>query len=271
MPLMARVGASPAAVRRPVVIELVGLPGSGKTTIAACAIEELDAIGYRVAGRRALGNRGRFDTVRVALHHARHPRTVWAALRAAFATKPVSKTRIVHALRLADWAYRLTMRRARRYDIVVLDQAMVQEGWSISLESPCPALGLINAALFRVLRDPGLLIALVHVDVAPDDARQRLAARESHGSRFDAAGPEEVGRLLEAAAPRLHQIVQRAVADCDLVHLRIEATSPPAVTAREVAAFVRSLIEPPARSRHEIVPAVASALAAQIVETGAAR
>jgi hypothetical protein len=187
---------------------------------------------------------------------------LWNALRAALATAPLTRARIRHALRIADWAYRLTMPRLQRYDVIVLDQGVVQEGWSVAVGSARPAIANIVAAASSAIQGAAVPMALAHIELSADAASRRIAKRESGGSRFDGASPSEAKRDLEEAARWLAPIAGGVARDCELAQVRIDARRPVERTSADLVSFIHSLLQPPAAPMTASPAAVATTLGA---------
>lgn len=191
-------------------VELVGIPGSGKSRLARMLAAEL-------------GGRG----VAVAQPQRRYESTVPAGRRltrkavacvAAGATAPVHTTRLVRRLARSgqagpgDVAGRLVQllvardvagRAARRTGVSVVDEGLVQALWSVGLHGDVSA---VLPVLEHGLREP-LADLLVVLQVPEDLALARLSSRSSQHSRIQ--------QLPEAA--RLAELKHGTRLLCDLV------------------------------------------------------
>jgi hypothetical protein len=163
----------------PVVIELAGLPGAGKTSLTT-------AVTTPHVGRRDF-----YWTEAV------FARPDWPVIRAAFrlasAIRPFRFHNLHRALKLV-FALRSYRRSERR--LVIMDQGMVQKLWSLVIETgsyPPQRLEEIVQALAPFAPDH-----LVWVTVPPALAAQRIAGRSGGNSRFDGKAPAVVeARLLQ--------------------------------------------------------------------------
>ncbi len=162
----------------PVVIELAGLPGAGKTSLTT-------AVTTPHVGRRD------FSWTEAVFAHPDWPVTS-AAFRLAAAIRPFRLRNLLRALKLvfALRSYRSSQRR-----LVIMDQGMVQKLWSLVIETgsyPPQRLERIVQVLAPFAPDH-----LVWVTVPPALAARRIAGRSGGNSRFDGKAPAAVEARLQ--------------------------------------------------------------------------
>jgi hypothetical protein len=192
-----------------VIIELCGVPGAGKSTIAQELVSELHRLGEaaslpleEVSPRRSRSRRLRRKLRRAAVEAAGHPlasaRTVGAVMRSR------QPTRRDVAIRSLNWlVFRAAMRRASTTEgFHVIDQGLVQELCSLGFYGD--ARSAIDVA------DPGVvllapdLILVVEVELGLAD--QRLAARPGQESRVEGDGVDR-HRALERQAELVEELL----------------------------------------------------------------
>jgi thymidylate kinase len=188
------------------IIELCGVPGAGKSFIASELVSQLRMHGHaaslpleeispRTARRKRLSRKLR----RAAVEIARHPLdSAWTVRGVVRSGQP---TRRDVAIRSLNWlVLRAALRRARAtVGFNVIDQGLVQELCSLGFAG--------DAESAIDIADPGvkLLAAdlILVVEVSPELADQRLAARPGRESRVEADGVdrrhelERQGRLID--------------------------------------------------------------------------
>jgi hypothetical protein len=190
-----------------VIIELCGVPGSGKSTVAHGLVTELRRRGHaaslpleEVSPRRPRGERLRRKLTRAATEVAGHPRASARTVQAV--RRSHQPTWRAVAIRSLNWlVLRAAMRRASTTPgFHVFDQGIVQELCSLGFAG--------DAAAAIDIADPGAallapdLIVVVESDLGLADLR--LAARPGRESRVEAAGPgrrrelERQAELVEA-------------------------------------------------------------------------
>lgn len=175
---------------RPLIVEFLGLPGSGKTTLArrlaaalieadcACAVPTGEAAGGTAIGRR-LGT-----TAVVAAYIALSPgRAVRDARRIVATQQPgvLDVAKITHTWWHLMARYRDARSRSAQQQIVILDQGIYQALWSIAFRARREALTPHLERLVRAVTGPDVVVDLVVDDAT---ARGRLERRARVTSRL---------------------------------------------------------------------------------------
>lgn len=229
---------------RLLIVELVGLPGSGKTTVATAVARVLAARGIQSLDRRALANggHGRFRAYAdAARYHLSNAGSVAAALQLAWSVRPRARDAAAHALRIADWAHRLARVAAGPHDLVVLDHGVVQTAWSSVLTAVEWDGRALGAAVRHGLESADATYALVHLELDAETALARLRGRVNGRSRLDAMADAEARAVLASGAPKLRQLVDYAVALTGTTSFPTDGTQTVAATTEQVVGFIASL------------------------------
>jgi thymidylate kinase len=225
------------------VIEFLGLPGAGKSTLAERLVRRLQAEGLVLGRREAIG---RLDGGR-AEHYARllaftvaQRRHLSTAMRLAAAVTPVSMLRLRFAAKLATWPYRLSLVHRCHHDTLVLDQGPLQSAWCVLLDGELREESVLRAEVHDLLADGCLTFAFVYVDVAPALAADRIAARGPMAPPFHRDRAETL-RLLTTHRPHLARILEMAEEHVRAPVLRVDGSAPLEQNDVCIAAFVDRL------------------------------
>jgi thymidylate kinase len=193
-----------------VVVELCGLPGAGKTTLADAVVGTLRARGVEAE----VGDRG----VSAAVPRARRLLRKAAAASRVLLADPVDAARVARvlgggqrssrdavALPAQWWVTQWLLRegRRRRTGVVVLEEGALQALWSAGLRSSrTSAAELVATAATSPVPD-----LVVHLDLPTRLAMRRMGARGSRHSRVQHVPDTEQPDLLQAGAVLLEELL----------------------------------------------------------------
>jgi thymidylate kinase len=228
----------------PPVIEFLGLPGAGKSTLARRLLSRLAARGMVCGDLRSIArfkdNRpGHYARlVKFAITRTRHLRP---AAKLAAAVTPWSIPRWWFAVGLSLWSYRLAMVRKRKYDAVVLDHGPLQSAWCVLLEGSLDDERVLGDVLSRMLVRHQLTFAFVHVDIAPELAAARIEARGPMAAPFNRGRAETQG-LLALHRKLLEQVLGIAEQRIGGPVLRLDGSLPLEENDRRIDVFVDQLM-----------------------------
>lgn len=224
-------GGKLACASRASIVEMFGVPGVGKTTLANAA-----ARGHHLK-RQQLTVQWR----RLAFSHKclllllalLDLRCLWSAAVFACRTRLGAMESLGRLVRLV-----LKTRWMRSQSTqMILDQSFLQEIWSI-----CIAAGRSDpdaASLIRFIRSlyQGLNAHIMFVEADPVTASGRLCARAYGASRLDGLSMNEVAARLGRMA-RLPDAITQAAAAAGLSVERLDGTRPVSVNARRLRALL---------------------------------
>jgi thymidylate kinase len=224
---------------QPLIVELVGLPGAGKSTIAAETLNCLRRAGHRVRAREELAaatSRGT-RALRLVGSWARHPALLTGALAIASGGGSLGASRFRHAIKLAAWAPRLAGMAGDQ--TVLLDQGMVQQAWSALLRAP-KRTAQVDALLQAVVRRAGARLVFVYCDLPAELAASRIAGRDTALSSFDRMPAAAARRMLAEEEASLRALFQRAVQVPGARQMVVDASRPVSENAALIAAVVEA-------------------------------
>jgi thymidylate kinase len=235
----------------PPIIEFLGLPGAGKSTLARRLISRCSARGMFCGDLRSIArfkdNRpGHYARLaKFAITRTRHLRP---AASLAAAVTPWTVARWWFAVGLSLWSYRLAMVRKRNYDAVVLDHGPLQSAWCVLLEGSLDDEKVLGDTLTRMLARHHLTFAFVHVDIDPDIAAARIEARGPMAAPFN-RGRDETRRLLGLHRKLLEQVLSVAEQRIGGPVLRLDGSVPLEVNDQRIDGFMSQLLAGPLESR----------------------
>jgi hypothetical protein len=227
------------ATASPLVIEFLGLPGAGKSTLAARLVEHLRSQGRSCGDRSGLGLTGgrAGHYARLAAHTVGSSRRFPAALRLAAAVTPFSTARWRFASRLAVWPYRLSVAQKREYNPVVLDQGPLQVTWCVLLEGRLRHERVLQEAISELVASTGLSFILIYVDVTPELAAARIEARGPMFRPFHRGRAKNI-QLLGEHRGHLEHVLAVAEASTGAPVLRVDGGRPLDESGSRIEAFV---------------------------------
>lgn len=234
-----------SAQSRGIVVEFVGLPGAGKSTVAALLERAIASRGWSWGNREMVNGVPLLRMVhyrRLIEFYLQHPAEVRTAVRLGSAVRFLTPFRLMQAIKyISVWSYRLALARRRQYQFLILDQGVVQDAWSLLLRGPWRD-DIVQGAVSRTILGSGLTYVLVYFDVGVDLAVQRIAQRPTNASRFDLLDQAEAVRQLNRQRARLEELFTRVIETTGARYCRVDATQPPANVCSEIESFVETSV-----------------------------
>lgn len=130
------------------------------------------------------------------------------------------------------------VRAALAADIIIHDEGLVQNLWSVVVDSDCWSVGAMEGALAAVAYGIPQGFRFVYFDLAVGTALTRIRHTRGQPSRFDGMTPPAAGRLLTAQRRQLEWILERTLERTGAPCLRLDAARDPDALTREVLDFV---------------------------------
>jgi hypothetical protein len=202
-----------------VIIELVSLPGAGKTTIR-------NALTVAVATKGS-----------VPLHALRPTpaffKVFWQLMKLALGARPMRLNRLKRAFNAGI----LLRHYQPTPQPIVLDQGTVQKLWSILADAETYSPRHLDATVKALV--PFAPDHLVWIETPLDLALERLAARVGGNSRYDGLTPEKARSLLAQRAGLLKALAERLSTGGNSQLLVLDGEQPARVNARTIEALLR--------------------------------
>jgi thymidylate kinase len=201
------------------IIECVGLPGSGKTTVCKLVLEPY-------------GSKGVVPLTALRISGA----ILWAGwhiFALCLTARPFDLKRLKRALNLI-----LFLRHYEHRDLkILLDQGIVQKVWSILADATHHS----SEQLRRVLTGfmPFAPDWVVWLETPIDIAAWRLGTRVDGESRYDSLGPDEVLRQLTARRALLRDLTEQFCSAANARLIEIDGTQPAAANAAKIDALFK--------------------------------
>ena len=200
--------------RHSLVVEFLGLPGSGKSTVSKRIAEHLSQWGLTIRepvrelsdrsdlGSSLRGYQGKSQLV--ARELLTHPADSWRAIRALLGSGQPSP-RVLFSVTF-NWLMQCSLLRSCRSMRVVhlFDEGIFQALWSIGLEGRPEVIRELGTVLHETLSTPDAVVVL---DADPAVIAERLRRRKSRDSRADREWLDDPDAVVRAAA------LMRAVVD----------------------------------------------------------
>lgn len=205
------------AAHRSLVVEFLGLPGVGKTTVSKRTAEYLAQWGLTVIEPvRALSDRSgvgsslrgyRGKSLLVLRELLAHPVHSLRSIRAIGATGQPSLSVLLKII--VNWLMQCSLLRSCRTTRAVhlFDEGIFQALWSIGLEGRPGAVRRVGSTLHAALSMPDV-VAVVEADL--NAVAQRLQKRKGHESRADRHWRED-GRAVTHASALMDEVVETLI------------------------------------------------------------
>jgi adenylate kinase len=220
---------SPSTDTKGAIVEFFGVPGAGKSTVAHQVGQRLAADGYSVAEptytlvhdrtriRRYLAKMGYAASTTV----RRPGRALSSGRLLATTAQPTHSTT---AKLLFNWLFVHGVVDAHQGGVRLLDQGLCQAVWSVALRADYDRLTELSARAVNALARAGSAHIVV-VEITPETARNRLAARATDESRISPTDAD--GTIADAfeCKAKVEKAIVAAAADeptIDVVRVRNE-------------------------------------------------
>ena len=210
------------------VVQFLGLPGAGKSTVATALVAALQAEGIAVRTTDDfvawLARQSRRRKLAILMSNWFWAgRQLWSALRFGLSLRPpagfsLSRIVLVPFINCCFEAYRAQLRGA----VLVMDQANMQLVWSVGAYAESHDVRLLHE-LSRVARGRSATL-FAFISASPEVSAERILLRPSTLSRFDRETPSGLADALNGAVRLMDDLAKCLRRDGETL-LELDATA----------------------------------------------
>jgi thymidylate kinase len=219
------------------VVEFLGLPGAGKSTVATKLVAALQAEGIAVRTTDDfvawLARQSRRRKLAILIGNWLWAgRQLWSALRFGLSLRPLagfslSRIIMVPFINCCFEAYRAQDRAT----VLIMDQANMQLVWSVGAYGDRYDAHLLHA-LSRIARGRSPTI-FAFISASPEVSAERIRQRPSNLSRFDRETPSRLAKAMNGAARLMDELAGCLKRDGGAV-VELDATAPVELNAERL-------------------------------------
>lgn len=234
----------------PLVIEFIGLPGAGKTTIAQMVIEELTVAGYQCFSLSTLSSPESIEKRRGGL--ISKMRTLYQFTLSCVKYRHLARNAFLYTLHVNPFSL-VSLRRffnllvklsfietlmKSNYDLLILDQGLLQNIWSIATTGEQPDNDKYLERLLKNILDE-ISPFVILVDVESEIAHERIARRPTMRSRFDQMSPSKAEAMLAKHRSVFEQLVDLADKFRETGFINVSGSQPISQNVSLIVPFIK--------------------------------
>lgn len=235
-------------MKKPILIELAGLPGAGKTTVEHKLVEKLkqeninyiDIQGLRGKCRRNLPKHKKYWGYLLVL--LRNLDLVLYLYIFAFYIRPLNKDSFLLVKQFFFTLQLINYKKRNMYDVIILDQGIVNNIWSIIISGD-----RFNSKLLRTIiqkaMDKKAIERLVFMKIDIKTAAKRIMNRETKNSRLDRMDNNSIERVLYKNSGFMDQIIMEASQGEEVNILEINAEEEITCKVKAIANWIKEAME----------------------------
>ena len=199
---------------KPLIVELVGLPGAGKTTLSKQLVSKFKERGLQVIFRDKILHQWHQKNpwqklMQLLPHNFNHWNILINSLIFALQVKPINRQSFSKAIKIFTNAKRNdTVFQSSDCDLILLDQGLLQETWSVSVTGSPPATKYLKQEITLLFHNRPTIVLHCQIDI--DTALSRVQNRQTMTSRFDLMDANQAHSILEKYSLYLDEIVSCA-------------------------------------------------------------
>lgn len=195
----------------PLVLEFVGLPGAGKTTVFHEVVALLREQGVTVAARDEILQQWQRQPLwqrlwKLIPQTQNQWRILLHSLILASQVKPSNWSSFAKAIKIFANVKRIdAIARHQDSQLILLDQGLLQETWSVGITGTLPSLNILKQELALLLHQRPIAIVYFQIDV--ETAIERVQNRPTAESRLDQMDAKAAHQLLSKYMDYLQDII----------------------------------------------------------------
>ncbi|MGF1539586.1 MAG: AAA family ATPase [Pleurocapsa sp.] len=232
----------------PLLVEFVGLPGSGKTTVSYKVASILKAQGIEVVSRDEILSQWHQKTRLQKLFqlfpaNLNHWHILLNSLSFAAGVKPINRQSFLQGGKIFVNVKRNdAVIHARNCQIILLEQGLLQEAWSVVITGSLPQLNYLKNKITPIFYKRSIVIVNFQLDLNTAVSRiQNRPRKKKKDSYFDLMNSNKAYFLLTQYFPYLKEIVSCA-RTAEVPVLEIDSSLPIEVNSEKIANWIVSQI-----------------------------
>ncbi|MGF1540307.1 MAG: NB-ARC domain-containing protein [Pleurocapsa sp.] len=199
---------------KPLIVEFVGLPGAGKTTISQQVELKLKERDLQIVSRDKILKQWEQENlwqkvVQLLPDNLHDWHILINSLIFALQVRPINRQSFSKAAKIfANFKRNNAVALAKDCDIILLDQGLLQETWSVSITGSPPPGKYLKREIIPLFDRSTTIIIYCQIDI--DTALKRIQNRTTSNSRFDQMDAKKAQELLEKYFFYLQEIINCA-------------------------------------------------------------
>ena len=212
---------------KPLIVELVGLPGAGKTTVSQQVALKLRERGLQIVSRDEILKQWKQKNllqkaIQLLPNNLNHCNILINSLVFAFQVKPINLQSFSKAAKIFTNVSRNdTVARAHDCEIILLDQGLLQETWSVGITGSPPQTKYLKWEMMPLFHNRSTIILYFQVEI--ETALYRIQHRQTMTSRFDLMDSKQAYSILEKYSLYLDKIINCA-RTCDIPIVEVDSS-----------------------------------------------
>ena len=230
--------------QNPLVVEFVGLPGSGKTTLSHQVTAKLKAKGITIISREEILRKWHQENALQKLFKLfasdfNQWNILINSLTFAAQVKPINLFSFLQAGKVFFNVKRNdAVLRAGNYQLILLEQGLLQEAWSVVITGSLTKLSYLKREMLSLFYKRSIIIVNLKIDLNTSVSRmQNRVRKKKKDSYFELMDSEQAYSLVTKYFPYLQEIIDCArIAEIPI--LEIDSSLPVEENSEEIVNWI---------------------------------